>query len=284
MRVRITRLRRPHQARFLVSSALLGALAVGCGLSGEPLSLSLSVSKPICETERARIYGGSHSYRDEDGSWVEEETIYGWHGVSTVQVQWQARGGQEPYSLVIDSIPPYKGRPSAGSSGARKIGCADNSVGITHEYPLWGADGVLWLADPQVESGWKTIQAVATDANGDTAEATVDVYVVLVNPGSDRVLRGGETYRIYGQLFTVPDGIDMWCCEEGTEHPRDTLSFFIKGYSSASVVLDRVTFEEIERRIPPADAQSAEGVSLDAKLDEFVDSIGQLPDLHERVE
>lgn len=284
MSVRTNQIRWRDLALFLVVAALLGALVANCRSGGAKLNLSLSTSRQICETEGARRLLSGESYRDEEGNWVERTKVLGWVGISSVRVHWQARGGQEPYSLVIDSIAPYKGRPSSGSSGARMIGCADNSVGITHEYDYRTSAGPLYLADPRAESGWKTIQAVVTDANGDTAEATVDVYVVLVIPGSRHLLQGGQTYRTYGHLITVPDGINMWCCGAVTGHPRGLLSFAIEGYGSAYVLLDQVTFEEIERWLPAVDTQNADGVDLDAKLDAFVDSIGQLPDLDERVE
>ncbi len=276
MSARTIQLRRRELAVFLFVAALLGVLVASCGSGGQQLSLSLSVTQQICETEAARIYGGSRSYQDEDGSWVEEETIYGWWRIPSVPVKWRVRGGQWPYRLEIDHEAADQYGDYEGASGTAQVGCADASVGTS----FWPDPeiGRMYAVDPQVDSGWKTIQAVVTDANGDTTEATVDVYVVLVNPGSDRVLRGGQTYRIYGHLITVPDAIDMWCCEAGTGHPRGVLSFFIEGYGAAYVVLDRVTFEEVQRWLPPADVQRAEGVNLDAKLDAFVDSIDQLPD------
>lgn len=264
---------RPLVAAFMAGLAL--AFAAGCGVVGEQLSLSLSVSPLLCETERAKRSGVVESYKDEDGEWVERETVFGWYGIPSVPVDWRVSGGQGPYTLMIDGESADERHAYEGAVGTALVGCADSSVGTS----FWEHEGRLYDVDPRVDSGWKTIQAVVTDANGDTAKATVDVYVVLVNPGSDRVLRGGQTYRIYGRLITVPDGIDMWCCEAGTDHPRGVLSFFIEGYSPAYVVLDRVTLEEIERRLPAADTQHADVVDLDAKLDEFVDSIDQLPDL-----
>ncbi|MCY4620101.1 MAG: hypothetical protein OXD50_16335 [Chloroflexi bacterium] len=261
-------------------TALLGALSAGCGSVGEQLSLRLSVDRQICETERARSVSGGESYRDEDGNWVERTTIFGWTGISTVRVQWQASGGQQPYSLVIDSIPPYKGRTSSGSSGARMIGCADNSVGIAHEYDLLRIEEPLYRADPQVDSGWKTIRAVVTDANGQTAEATTRVYVILNTGDWRHVFRGGETHRVFGRLMTVPDRVNFRIGEYSSEsRGPDTQSFWIEG-TEATIFLNADTYEEVGRWLPEEGAQgAAEGVDLGAKLDELADSIGRLPDL-----
>ena len=62
-----------------------------------------------------------------------------------------------------------------------------------------------------MDSGLKTIRGVVTDANGRTAEASVELYVLLTNPA---VLTRGETYRVtYGSRFehliTAPPTYDL---------------------------------------------------------------------------
>ena len=239
----------------------------------ETLNLSLSAAERICETERAWRSGVVESYKDEDGNWVEEETIFGWWRIPSVPVRWQVSGGQAPYTLVIDHESADQYGVYEGSSNTAQVGCADASVGTS----FWPDEGRMYDVDPKVDSGWKTITGVVTDANGATAKATVRVYVILATSEWEHVLRAGETYRIHGRLFTVPDGVDMRVGEYSTSG-SGTQSFVIEGHESAEIVLDARTYEELHRRLPPSGAQGTAGVDLDTKFDEFVDSIDKLPD------
>ena len=167
------------------------------------LSLSLSVSQQICETERANEFSLADEYQDDDGNWVERRVVFGWWGIPSVPVRWQVSGGQEPYTLVIDHESADRDGDYEGASGTAQVGCADASVGTS----FWPEEGRLYDVDPEVDSGWKTVRAVVTDANGDTAEATVDFYVIRTDAD---LLRRGQTYRVWNDhLVTAPSAHDV---------------------------------------------------------------------------
>ncbi len=212
MKARLSRIRLRDLALFVV---VAGVVAVGAvfaareagweggfaGATGERLSLSLSASQQICETRRARVDGEAESYQDEDGNWVERHTIFGWSRIPSVHVGWRVSGGQEPYTLVIDHESRDRAREYRGASGTAQVGCADASVGTSFDFGYR-----LYAVDPEVDSGWKTVRAVVTDANGDTAEAATRLYVIRVDAA---ILTRGETYRVFGHLITAPTTHDL---------------------------------------------------------------------------
>lgn len=55
---------------------------------------------------------------------------------------------------------------------------------------------MLRQPEPLAGSGQKTITATVTDAEGNTAVASTDVYVTLTVDQNDVVLHGGERYRL----------------------------------------------------------------------------------------
>lgn len=131
-----------------------------------------------------------------------------------------------------------------------------------------------------MDSGPKTIQATVTDATGATAEASVDVYVILEVYGDGRVLAGGKTYRLYGGLITVPEGLDLYL--DGIYAGDDggiTFGLGVRGQPDAGIFLYTSDLSEAGRLLPPTGADGASGsdVDLDAKFDELVDSVGRLP-------
>ncbi len=92
------------------------------------------------------------------------------------------------------------------------------------------------------------------------------------------VFRGGETYRIFGRLMTVPEGINLLIGEHGFTEEGSVQTFVIEG-TSATILLDDATYREVGHWLPEEGAQgAAEGVDLGAKLDELADLIGRLPD------
>ena len=65
-----------------------------------------------------------------------------------------------------------------------------------------------YVKEPVVDSGLKTIEVVARDAEGNTGTASAEVYVFVEWTNLDQVLRGGETYRVESRLFTFPEGME----------------------------------------------------------------------------
>lgn len=175
---------------------------VAAETTGESLSLTLTAAA-ICETERG--IGGDYFTQivDDEGNetgWKEE--YLGHFNVAETPVRWRVAGGTGPYALVIDGETRDAKRAYAGAVGTASVSCA-----ITTVEPFIFTVGDVdppkraYRADPEVDSGLKTIHATVTDAQGDTAEASVDIYVILVNPN---VLKRGKTYRVWGRLFTAP--------------------------------------------------------------------------------
>ena len=94
-----------------------------------------------------------------------------------------------------------------GPLGRALVGCADASVVGTSFDDI--GDGVqrLYDADPQVDSGPRTIRATVTDGIGSTAEASVEIYVIRTDA---EILRRGQTYRVWGDhLVTAPRSHDV---------------------------------------------------------------------------
>ena len=100
----------------------------------EPLSLSLSVSQQICETERGYEEGVVHSELDAQGNRTQRDEVFGWSGIASVPVLWSVSGGNAPYGLVIDGESGYRDSQYVGSAGTATVGCADTSGGTS--FPL----------------------------------------------------------------------------------------------------------------------------------------------------
>lgn len=141
----------------------------------------------------------------------------------------------------------------------------------------------MYDTDPRVDSGWKTVNAVVTDANGDTATASTEFYVILIVGRVDHLMRGGETYRVFGRLITAPQGYALTVGDHGFEANRTTQGFSIVG-SGAAIEFDAETFEEVQRWLPEPEggvdrAGTGTETDLHQTLDQVADSIGKLPDL-----
>ena len=255
----------------------------------EVLSLSLSVSEQICETGRARESYGVSIVVDEEGNRTERKRSYGWRGVASVFLSWTVSGGEAPYSLEIDNETAYKGAVYRGASGGTGVGCADTSGGTNF---LFGER--LYNVDPMVDSGWKTVRATVTDANGDTAEATARFYVILVDPV---VLTRGETYRVFGHLITAPPNHDLRnlsiadreCDDAGLRCDEDQIGislttsevdaqlfFFLSDGSEAGRWQVWRDGTIIEGRNQGASG-AAGGDAIDQAFDALLDSFGDLP-------
>ena len=168
----------------------------------EPLTLTLT-APTTCEGTLPRG-GWEHGleWDEEKEEWkdIEADAYWYWDSVGTIEVVWAASGGDGDYTITIAR------ETHAGASGTAEVSCAqqhgpiidDSFKGRIHpnEYK------------PVVDSGLKTITGTVTDGSGASAEAAVDVYVILAVDG-DHVMKSGETYRVRGWLVTVPDGVDI---------------------------------------------------------------------------
>ena len=252
----------------------------------EAETLSLTLSAPeICETERG--IGGDHAtilYDDEGNRTGSKSEYLGHFNVAETPVKWRVMGGTGPYTLVIDGETRDAKRRYEGAQGTASVSCAITTV-EAFMFSVESRPNNLqraYRADPQVDSGWKTVRAVVTDADGDTAEATVDVYVILDTGSPDVLLRRGRTYRVFGHLLTVPQGLDLRIGEAATgEGGTGAVSLDVEGSQPlARIWLDDTSFREIRRIVPNLTdlvrgAQA--GIDLKTKFDELVESFGQLP-------
>ena len=244
--------------------------------TAEPLTLTLTPEAGHCESERAR----------EDWTWETngERVTYGWLLPAEAIVRWAVEGGVGPYTLVIDGQhADVEGRSFSGATGRGSVACANTSV--SWRWVEWLDGSVRYYeSDPEVDSGWKTVRATVTDANGDTAEATVRFYVILSEPG--QLLKRGETYRISGHLFTIPASFDMefGYISTGSSGPGYQ-QFIIAGTDPIVSILLRVdNFTEVSREVPAqhgatgsSDDQASQQRKFNAALDAFAASLDQPP-------
>lgn len=290
MRTRLSRLRIRDLTVFVVVSTvtaiavLIGTSEVcGCGLqrassaddeqpAAEPLTLMLS-TPAVCESEPAQGYSGSALRQDEEGNWTKRVDVFlGWFGVGEVDVGWSFAGGTAPYTLTIDG----ESRDGAGSyesqTGTASVSCAQSfDETFINNFGERGYRG-----EPRVDSGIKTIQATVTDAVGQTAIASVEVYVVLSQGSSGDRLEGGKTYRVFGELLTIPTGIDLMI--SGIESGFGGGEAYILEVvgQPARILLNWGTNREVVRVLPPSGA-SDDALDIGAKFDELVASAGREP-------
>ena len=297
MRAKLSRIGLRDLALFVAVAGIVAVAAVfaarEAGLDGGragatdgQLSLSLSVSQQICETERAWEFSLGESRRDEDGNWVQSKTVLGWWRIPSLPVVWQVSGGQEPYTLVIDHESADQHGDYEGATGTAQVGCADASVG-TSFWPL-PEIGRLYDVDPEVDSGWKTVRAVVTDANGDTAEATARFYVILNLGGgtTGEILKRGETYRIYDRLLTAPSSYDIevgGVVEQGCEglpagrRCESASGFSLVGGNAWILLYESDLAEDSRGYSGVAGADSSQRANADAALDAFAESVDAVP-------
>ena len=128
---------------------------------------------------------------------------------------------------------------------------------------------------------------MVTDATGQTAEASVTIYVILEVPDSDHVMRRGETYRVHGFLITVPSGYDAQLagmsepeCSDVPAGERCGPAFGVQlvGVDAGVSLFLRDGVEE--RRWHYANASGVSGASdrIAPVLDEIVASVGNYPE------
>lgn len=239
--------------------------------------LTLALSAPaICETGPAQGYSGSALRQDEDGNWTKRvEVFIGWFEVGEVQVSWEVSGGTAPYTLTIDGEARDARQSYEGERGTASVSCA-------HSFDETFIDSQErgYREEPTIDSGSKLVRATVTDANGSTFTASVQVYVIMSVEHGGTIMQGGNTYRVFGRLMTIPEGIDMRI--DGIVKGDGGQSGFgltVEDQPRAGLVLSMSSFAELKRDVPASDAPGADGrpINLGDKFDELVASAGRLP-------
>ena len=250
----------------------------------QPLMLTLS-APPTCETLPAEeALAGEY---DENGELVAR--AFGWVNPGDLSVDWNVSGGTAPYRLTIDgqTRDGWHGKPFAAPSGTAVVSCGrtqDEAVFVDEDdfggVLLIDGEPRVWrhhLKRPDVDSGPKTVRATVTDAAGTTAEASVEVYVILELGSTGDRLEGGKTYRLDGGWLTVPTGISL---EIGASvlGLAESYDLLVVG-AEAGIALDVLDHREISRWLPddPYYSETGEEIDLGAKFDELVASAGRLP-------
>ena len=149
-----------------LAAALICVVVVADGVRAQREPLTITLEGPaVCETDADTFY----------------------FDIDTVPIAWTVSGGAPPYEVLIN------GEVFDSSSGEVDVACGRRDI-------AYG-----WR---QVNSGITTVQATVTDVAGGSASALHDVYGILsvrYRGWSAPQLRSGETYRMHGLLFTVPN-------------------------------------------------------------------------------
>lgn len=275
----------PKQSAWFVSTIAVTALVVlFCGqqaglgddsAAGDPLTLSLSAPQ-ICETRPAQGASSSRLGQDSGGNWTRRYSVFlGYFGVGETAVDWSVKGGEGPYTLVIDGETRDAQRTYEGATGTASVSCA-----MSYGETFIDGRSRWYREEPEVDSGPKTIRATVTDAEGNTAEASVDVYVILELCCSGQVLESGKTYRLFDGLLTIPEGIDFTIEDfldgDGGE---SSVGLKVRNHPRSWIFLSEPGLREVGRIAPSAGVGGASESEIDfeAKFDELVGSVGLLP-------
>lgn len=248
--------------------------------------MSLDVA-PYCETGGGAGFIGSASEYDEDGNPVGRTEVDRFNGkVAETRVHWTVVGATGPYTLAIDNEQRDGRGPYGGATGIASVSCALNTGEVYYnDYE----EERRYRQDPEVGSGWKTIRAVVTDAAGATTAASIDIYVILQASDSDTPLTAGETYRLNGTLFTIPEGVDakIGGYEENGQERIFDIVFYLGGHKGIAFIGVNSGAEYGERRIgqlPGATAATSvqdrhddPEAALNSLVDDLVESTGQAP-------
>ena len=217
-------------------------------------TLMITLSAPeICETKRATGYArgqpvenqAGETQRKADGSVKYESVPVGWANVAEVEVKWTVSGGVGGYTLEIDGETRDGAGDYQGSSGTASVSCA-----LTFGETFINRHGRrYYVEEPVVDSGLKTVTVTARDTEGALGIAAVGVYVISRVVDDLQLMLSGETYRYFGHLVTVPDGINLRMGEASTgDDGVNVLSLIVDGSSPAVVVwFDEETFTEVLR-------------------------------------
>lgn len=293
MRARLSRLRMRDLASFVVVAgvvavaALFAAREVGLGdrsavAEGERLVLTLTPEAGSCTTEEAWEAWGV----DRGG----QRHTSGWVVTAETALQWHVSGGEAPYTLEIDGQSANsEGAVFSGETGRVTIACTNTSA--SWRWGEWDLKPArYYTSDPALDSGWKTIEAEVRDANGNSAEATTQFYVIYEATNDLHLLRRGQTYRVFGHLVTIPDGVDMRIGDRISGSGGDSVqTFYIDGTDPFVVIwLNARSFREVKREVPSEDGSGAGNGALYSEgelrefhtaFDLFAGSVGQPPGL-----
>ena len=271
--------------------------------SEETTALTLTVSAPeVCETERGEGFAGQAWVYDDEGAIVGTRYIStGWANVAEIPVHWEVSGGTGPYTLVIDDEPRDGFGPYEGASGTASVSCAPSPGKVTYN----DYDQHRWYeANPEIDSGPKTIRATVTDANGATAASSLSIYVIRQLGGSGTTISGvwthhrllpGRTYRYNGTLFTIPKGHTIvasssWEAAGGgwaqvlildganvhihiNRHGEEMYRAYGIGTDSPQIVYPGEDYSALKDSLANTNAYGSAGDALD----EFIASRGKLP-------
>ena len=259
-----------------------GTAASGEGGTPELLTLTLTAASQICETTSSQEYARGATYQDAEGNWVYERRSDGWDDVSETPVTWAVFGGAPPYTLTIDGETRDAEQTYAGPSGTASVSCA-LSFGETF---INDEDGRNYRTQPEVDSGLKTIRATVTDSAGATADASVNVYVILELGSSGDVLQSGKTYRVLGTLLTVPESVDHMSIGGFIDTDGGLGTLVGLGVADCGWIMvrlgDLAEVDRSTRSTSAGDGSAAVGAGeseLDAQIDQAMDSVGRLPNV-----
>ena len=254
--------------------------ASGEGVPPEPLTLTLTAASQTCETTSSQEYARGATYQDAEGNWVYERRSDGWDDVSETPVTWAVSGGTPPYTLTIDGETRDAEQTYAGPSGTASVSCA-LSFGETF---INDEDGRNYRTQPEVDSGLKTIRATVTDSAGATADASVNMYVILELGSSGDVLQSGKTYRVLGTLLTVPESVDHMSIGGFIDTDGGLGTLVGLGVADRGWIMvrlgDLAEVDRSTRSVSAGDGDTAVGAGereLDAQIDQVMDSVGRLP-------
>lgn len=317
MRTRLRPIGVRQAGAFLAIIAIAGVVAVltvmavsELGIDQPPAAaveepLTLTIDAPAtCEATRGRGWGNDEAVYDDEGNYVRtERKLVGWYEFKEFEVVWEVRGGKGPYELTIDGAVEDVNGPYQGADGRGLVVCAQKTVEsfIDRDAGVYSTDLRALRADPEIDSGMKTLKVMVTDARGDTAHATTEVYVILRDP---HTLTRGQTYRVWGHIFTAPATHDLEFlgsndvnCEDVPDDQRceeEWVRFGITdGGTIARLILYASDLTEVERWqvLPDGTAITGRMVDLlgtqtevgddtiDQAFDAFLDSRDQGPRL-----
>ncbi len=214
----------------------------------------------------------------------------GWAGVAEVEVTWTVSGGTAPYSLEIDGERRDAFGPYEGARGTAAVSCA---LAFADSFIHESGRGRLsrrFTEEPTVDSGWKTIEVTAQDADGNTGVGAVDIYVILTNADYSHRLLAGETYRVHGWYLTIPAGRDMWLdsyeesdCKVSQEQLEKDPHFCenafaigtFEGSQFSYIQLGVASGRERSRSMPKPSSQTREARQAHAELHADFDSLAK---------
>ena len=209
-------------AAVVASLVYFGGRALGLGGSspaaGQSDSPLLTIRVPdICETRDVSPGYGSVWGEDDEGNWVRTGTygpFYQLADIDTVELAWNITGGTEPYEVSVQGQTLL-----SGPTGSTLVYCAESLPYGELDFSLDRDDYDRTELDdpPEVNPGPITFEATVKDAGGQSNKAKAQSYIIL---DCDRycdfeVLPSGYTYRLFGELMTIPRGLDIYIAEYG---------------------------------------------------------------------